>query len=458
MFHGNPQRTGSSGGDIDTTNANLRWTFTVQGSAPSNVPSSPVVGKDGTVYVGSMGWPGRLYAIVASTGGLYWQSDTTAYGSISTAPAISPDGTRVYVCTVESNGINPNVLAYDAATGAKLWTGMPNDGLILPDNDFVSSSNPVAVNMSGTTVIFVCGSVEYGGGGGFPGRYRLYRIKDEGTTATCTYYEVGPLPEVPGYGEFSPSPAIADDWTVYVTTSYDLSVPINGALYAIKGEFPLTNTIADRKWPLPVAIATTPVESPGLPCVREDGGPEIIYVGCTDSRMCKLKENPTQTSADMICYQTLSSWPVTCPAIANLDADAAGNMEVVFTALSVGGTYVYALTDMGANLIPFPLWATNPVLLPNIILGSPALGWLPVAPPYQCHVFLGGGYPTGGTIYTLNGWDGAISGTFVTEGTMVSSPPVSWGYPWLLGGPGWVFATSNDGSVDGKLYAFGFVP
>jgi outer membrane protein assembly factor BamB len=68
MFHGNPQRTGSSGGDIDTTNANLRWTFTVQGSAPSNVPSSPVVGKDGTVYVGSMG-AGLLYAVWASTGG-----------------------------------------------------------------------------------------------------------------------------------------------------------------------------------------------------------------------------------------------------------------------------------------------------------------------------------------------------------------------------------------------------
>lgn len=97
MFHGNPQCTGSSDGGIDTTNANLRWTFTVQSSAPSNVPSSPVVGKDGTVYVGSMG-AGLLYAVWASTGGtIYtlngWDGATSGTfvtgGTMVSSPAVS---------------------------------------------------------------------------------------------------------------------------------------------------------------------------------------------------------------------------------------------------------------------------------------------------------------------------------------------------------------------------------
>src|SRR6185295_11253224 len=52
------------------------------------VQSSPVVGADGTIYVGSDS--GRLYAITPS-GGPKWTFEAGA--NIIAAPAIAPDGT-----------------------------------------------------------------------------------------------------------------------------------------------------------------------------------------------------------------------------------------------------------------------------------------------------------------------------------------------------------------------------
>ena len=76
------------------------------------VSSSPAIGSDGTVYVGS--WDKKLYAINGKTGVKLWEFETGRFAVVS-SPAIGSDGT-VYV------GSDDNKLyAINGKTGVKLW-------------------------------------------------------------------------------------------------------------------------------------------------------------------------------------------------------------------------------------------------------------------------------------------------------------------------------------------------
>ena len=65
-----------------------KWTYTTG----SYVHSSPTLGADGSVYVGSM--DNNLYALTAA-GKLLWSAPTG--GSVYSSPAISADGVSIYV-------------------------------------------------------------------------------------------------------------------------------------------------------------------------------------------------------------------------------------------------------------------------------------------------------------------------------------------------------------------------
>ena len=56
--------------------------------------TSPAIGADGTVYVGSGDGDGKLYAINGKTGIKLWEFETGSY--VRSSPAIGSDGT-VYV-------------------------------------------------------------------------------------------------------------------------------------------------------------------------------------------------------------------------------------------------------------------------------------------------------------------------------------------------------------------------
>ena len=58
--------------------------------------SSPAIGSDGTVYVGS--WDNKLYAINGKSGIKLWEFETGRY--VNSSPAIGSDGT-VYVGSVD---------------------------------------------------------------------------------------------------------------------------------------------------------------------------------------------------------------------------------------------------------------------------------------------------------------------------------------------------------------------
>lgn len=93
----------------------VRWTF----RADNAIYSSPALGKNGLLYVGSD--DGIVYALDAATGGWRWQFPTGDV--VSSSPAIGPDGT-VYV-----GSLNGRVYALNGTTGAKLWDFLVGDWL-----------------------------------------------------------------------------------------------------------------------------------------------------------------------------------------------------------------------------------------------------------------------------------------------------------------------------------------
>ncbi len=96
-----------------TTAGAKLWEF----ETGSLVISSPAIGSDGTVYVGSL--DEKLYAINGKTGVKLWEFETGSY--VISSPAIGSDGT-VYV------GSRDNKLyAINGKTGAKLWEFVTGD-------------------------------------------------------------------------------------------------------------------------------------------------------------------------------------------------------------------------------------------------------------------------------------------------------------------------------------------
>ena len=83
------------------------WEFNASG----RLLSSPAIGRDGTVYIGSD--DRNLYALEPSLGAVKWTYDVGHY--IHSAPAASQDG-KVFVAS-----LNPVFHALDAASGALVW-------------------------------------------------------------------------------------------------------------------------------------------------------------------------------------------------------------------------------------------------------------------------------------------------------------------------------------------------
>jgi eukaryotic-like serine/threonine-protein kinase len=75
------------------------------------VTSSPAIGSDGTVYIGSK--DNKLYAINGKTGVKLWEFETAQQ-----SPAIGSDGT-VYVGGGREGG--KKLYAINGKTGVKLW-------------------------------------------------------------------------------------------------------------------------------------------------------------------------------------------------------------------------------------------------------------------------------------------------------------------------------------------------
>ena len=98
-----------------TKHERFLWKFKTGGS----VYSSPAIGSNGTVYVGS--FDKKLYAINGKTGDKLWEFK--AGDNVENSPAIGSDGT-VYIGSDDGKlyAINPK-------TGDKLWEFYPLEGV-----------------------------------------------------------------------------------------------------------------------------------------------------------------------------------------------------------------------------------------------------------------------------------------------------------------------------------------
>ena len=92
---------------VSEKTATVLWEFETEGM----VWSSPAVGADGTVYVGS--WDRKVYALDGKTGAKIWEFETGRY--VSSSPTVSADGI-VYIGSDDNK-----VYALDGKTGTKKW-------------------------------------------------------------------------------------------------------------------------------------------------------------------------------------------------------------------------------------------------------------------------------------------------------------------------------------------------
>ncbi len=230
MFRHDRQHTGRST-YIGAQTATQKWRY-VTGGPGGYFNSSPSIGTDGTVYVGSN--DGKIYALIGINGTQKWAFPTG--NQIWGSPAIGTDGT-VYVGSHDGN-----IYAFDGANGNLKWAFATGNGV------------------AGSPSIGVAGTVYVGSLDG-----KVYAL--DGTNGTQKW-------AFPTGGQVDSSPAIGTDGTVYVG-SHD------GNIYAFDG------ANGNLKW----AFTTDgPVRS--SPSIGTDGK---VYVGTLNGHIYALNSVTGQT-------------------------------------------------------------------------------------------------------------------------------------------------------------------
>ena len=290
-----------------------KWSFHTWDS----VNSSPAIGSDGTIYVGSHDF--LLYAINPD-GTQKWAFATGYY--VSTAPAIGTDGT-IYLASLDYNlyAINPD--------GSPKWIfptgGWVSSPVIATDGTIYISSNDnnlYAVNPDGTqkwvfTTVVPLFSISVGSDGTiFAGELlygsNFYAINPDGTQK-WVFSQNAPV---------GSHPAIGTDGTIYVGSR-------SGRLFAIESD-------GTYKWEFHTGGMTT---GPAI------GANDTIYVGYWDGSDNGLYAvNPDGTEKWQ--FPTLD-WTENTPAIGADGTIYVGSRDNNLYAINPDGTqkWVFATGD-----------------------------------------------------------------------------------------------------------------
>jgi len=210
IFHRDRNNTGQSPYNGPQTNTNI-WNYTTG----VITYASPVIGADGTIYIGSYG-TNTLYALNPD-GTLKWKYITG--GAIDGSAAIGADGT-IYIGSYDKNlyALNPDgTLKWKYTTGGAIYSSVAigADGTIYVGN---SDNNLYALNPDGTlkwkytTGGTICSSATIGADGTIyigSDDKKLYALNPDGTlkwkySTWQIYYS---------------SPAIGKDGTIYIGSS-----------------------------------------------------------------------------------------------------------------------------------------------------------------------------------------------------------------------------------------------
>ncbi len=240
-------------------NGTLKWAYAVGGP----ITSSPAIGADGTIYVVSD--DGNLYAFTTN-GWPKWSYDTgntTSGTAVTSSPAIGADGT-IYVGSLDSNlyAVNPNgTLKWAYATGDGIISSpaIGADGAIYVGSGVAGTDTRLyAINSLGSlrwsfaTGNSITSSPSIGADGtiyvGSQG-FNLWAVNSDGSLK-WSYVTGGPV---------TSSPSIGADQTIYVESDSLYAVSPNGSL----------------KW----SYAAGGIVSPAI------GADGIIYVGSDNSSL-----------------------------------------------------------------------------------------------------------------------------------------------------------------------------
>jgi uncharacterized repeat protein (TIGR02543 family) len=312
MFRQNAQRTGRSpysGPEVPK----LKWSFTTG----DEIFSSPAIGADGTIYVGS--FDGKLWAInpdgspkwslltggevhsspaIGADGSIYfgsldgnlyarnpdgsWKWRFTTGGPISCSPAIGADGT-IYVGSYDGNfyAINP-------ADGSQKWSWSRHSEMCSP-----------AIGADGTIYV--------GSSGG-------------------TFFAIDPTDGskklmVPTGDQIASSPTIGADDTIYFAS-------LDGSLYAYDA------APYSRKWSFPVGPYVV-----SSPAIATDG---TIYVGSGDGKLYAVNPNGTEKWS----FAT-GGWVASSPAVGADGTIYVGSVDDNIYAINPNGSEKWSFTTGG---------------------------------------------------------------------------------------------------------------
>jgi outer membrane protein assembly factor BamB len=257
--------------------AGLKYAYMHDGSEPAGTPkwafqtggevsSSPAIGPDGTIYVGS--YDGNIYAL-SPDGSQKWAFQTG--GEVSSSPAIGPDGT-IYAGSSDGKfyALNPD--------GSQKWarsyayavrrsdSAIGSDGIIYVASGFgLLALNPDGVqkwaSFPAEQTIW-CIAISYGGtiyAGSSDGNF--YALNADGSQKWS--FEIDYV--------HSP-PAIDSDGTIYIGST-------DGKIYALTGE-------GSQKWVFPTGNHV--FSSPAI------GGDGTIYVGSHDRNIYALMDEGSE--------------------------------------------------------------------------------------------------------------------------------------------------------------------
>ncbi len=211
---------------LDGRTGAKKWSF----ATGNVVDSSPAIGVDGTVYIGS--WDGNVYALDGATGAKKWSfgTDHDIFDVQRSSPAVGSDGT-VYIGLMDHR-----VYALDGVTGAKKWS-------YLTDGEVYSSP---ALGTDGMVYI-----------GSWDGNVYAF---DGATGAKKWNYTTG--------GMVDSSPAVGSDGTVFIGSG-------DGNVYALDG------ATGAKKWNYTTGRAV----SYSSPAIGTDG---TVYIGSCDGNVYAL--------------------------------------------------------------------------------------------------------------------------------------------------------------------------
>jgi len=265
---------------VNPADGTLKWSHQV----PDWIDSSPSVAPDGTIYIGC--WDGKLYALLRDSGLPKWTYDTGNY--LYSSPAIGLDGT-IYVGSGDGNlhAINPD--------GSVRW--------VFPTLDWVDSS-PV-VGADGTVYV---GSWDDS----------LYAVSAEGDLL-WSYATEGPIISSPALGAGGMIYVGSDDGSLYAIDSDGVLVwkyatgdavqsspalGVDGTVYfgSVDGYFYALAPDGSLRWRVFIQFAII-----SGPAVRADGS---VVFGGGDSKVTCLS-----STGELMWALETGDWVDSSPAI-----------------------------------------------------------------------------------------------------------------------------------------------